>query len=146
MVSRKQHLLSTSGFIVTGMFAILAQVGFAENTGKKFFADDPLWREPEPRSSGKIEVRKVDDIYDFLENTYVTPRQASKRGPAPAQGVNTLGEVPDTAWYTNRHWRRRMSIQELTQGPGNSTPPDAKNSWKVVSAKSDGVTPGFVIE
>src|SRR5262249_20919985 len=49
-------------------------------------------------------------------------------------------------WYTNRHAFRRMSIEELQRGPGNSTPPSPNDSWTVIGAKSDGVTPGFVIE
>lgn len=38
-----------------------------------------------------------------------------------------------------------MSIEGLKRGPGNSTPP-AKGTWRVISAKSNGIMPGFVIE
>ena len=69
-----------------------------------------------------------------------------RQGARPALDVNTLGEVPDSAWYTNRHFHRRMSIEELKRGPGNSTPPNPQGVWRVIAAKSDGVTPGFVIE
>jgi hypothetical protein len=143
MVSRKQHVL------IVAIFGSLVQAAPADDPGKKFYSDDPLWREPAPRAVRQVAVRKVDDIYDFLENSYVTPgreRKAAKRGPQPALDVNTLGEVPDNAWYTNRHWLRRMSIAELESGPGNTTPPRADEAWRIVGAKSDGVTPGFVIE
>ena len=116
-------------------------------TPKKFYADDPLLREPEPRAVRKVATRQVDDIYDFLENIYVTPRREgkeAKRDPHPAANINTLGEVPEGPWYTNRHYFHRMTIQELQRGPGNSTPP--AGAWRIVSAKSDGVMPGFVIE
>src|SRR5262249_20466429 len=69
-----------------------------------------------------------------------------KHGSRSAQDINTLGEVPDGTWYTNRHAFHRMSIDELRRGPGNSTPPWKDEPWAVVGAKSDGVTPGFVIE
>jgi len=72
--------------------------------------------------------------------------KARKGSPRPAADVNTLGEVPDSNWYTNRHWRQRMSLAELQRGPGNTTPPDATAAWKIVGAKSDGITPGLVIE
>src|SRR5215475_4805027 len=110
MVSRKQSIL------IVAILSSLAQVAPADGPGKKFYSDDPLWREPAPRAVGQVAVRKVDDIYDFLENSYVTPGRegkAAKRSPRPALDVNTLGEVPDNAWYTNRHAFHRMSIAEL---------------------------------
>src|SRR5262249_18334624 len=57
-----------------------------------------------------------------------------------------VGEVPVNAWYTNRHAFRRMSIADLRRGPGNATPPLQTGQWTIVGAKSDGVTPGFIIE
>jgi hypothetical protein len=151
MVSRKQLVL----IIRRGLWAsALASLGMlrpvsAGDDVKKFYADDPLWRDPAPRSVKAVAVRKVDDIYDFVENSYVTPGRegkAAKREPRRAGDTNTLGEVPDSAWYTNRHAGRRMTIAELERGPGNATPPSSTDSWRIVGAKSDGVTPGFVIE
>jgi hypothetical protein len=115
---------------------------------RNFYPDDPLWREPPPDPVRKVAKRNVDDLYDFLDNSFVTPRREGKRarsGPHPALDTNTLGDVPDSAWYTNRHYYHRMTVEELKRGPGNSTPP-ANGTWRVISAKSDGVTPGFVIE
>src|SRR5207247_9368840 len=118
MVSRKQHVLSMRRPFCAAAIAILgtlAQAAAAEGTGKKFYSDDPLWREPAPRAVRQVAVREVDDIYDFLDNSFVTPgreRKAVKRGPQPALDVNTLGEIPDSTWYTNRHWRRQMAIAE----------------------------------
>jgi hypothetical protein len=152
MVSRKQYVLNMGRAFCAGAIVVLgtlSQPASAEDTGKKFYSDDPLWREPAPRAVREVAPRKVDDVYDFLENTYITPGRegkTAKRGPRPALDMNTLGEVPDSAWYTNRHGLRRMSIAELERGPGNSAPPSLKGSWQVIGAKSDGVTPGFVIE
>src|SRR4029453_10713072 len=58
---------------------------------------------------------------------------------------STVGEVPARVWYTRRLPFRRMSIADLQRGPGDSTPP-TRGGWNIVGAKSDGVTPGFVIE
>jgi len=113
-----------------------------------FYADDPLLREPTPHPVNKVAKRDVDDLYDFLDNSFVTPRKEGKiarEGPHPARDANTLGDVPDNAWYANRHYYRPMSIEELKRGPGGSTPPSS-GTWHVVSAKTNGVTPGFVIE
>lgn len=131
------------------MVVAYSQPAFAAGDGPKFYADDPLLREPAPRPIGKVAVRTVDDIYDFVENSFITPGREGKQAkttPARALDINTLGEVPDNAWYTNRHAKLRMSIAELQRGPGNSTPPSPNDSWIVIGAKSDGVTPGFVIE
>ena len=42
----------------------------------------------------------------FSRTRYVTRREGKARGKGrtPASNVNTLGEVPDGAWYTNRHY------------------------------------------
>src|SRR5215510_2251935 len=152
MVSRKQHALNMRRVFCLALIAsveAMAPAPAADQSGKKFYSDDPLWREPAPRPVRQVATRKVDNIYDFLENSYVTPGRegkAAKRVPRPALDFNTLGEVPDSAWYTNRHAFRRMSIAELKRGPGNTTPPVQSEAWSIIGAKSDGVTPGFVIE
>ncbi|PYS47789.1 MAG: hypothetical protein DMG13_27015 [Acidobacteria bacterium] len=152
MVSRKQYVLDTRRVALAGVIAVvLGLLAEAQSTGgtTKFYPDDPLWREPEPRTTSQVAVRKVDDLYDFGENRFVTPRgqeKARKQTPIPAGNINTLGEVPDSNWYTNRHSLRRMSVAELQRGPGKATPPDPNGAWQIVGAKSNGVTPGIVIE
>ena len=91
--------------------------------------------------------RKLSDIYDFFYMTFGKPGEKQLPGkPIRAGEVNTLGEVPDSTWYTNRHWKRRMSIEELVRGPGNTNPPATDSPWRVVAAKTEGVTPGFTIK
>jgi hypothetical protein len=108
--------------------------------------DDPIWKEPPPLAVGKLVSRKIDDAYDQLEKTFFLPGKPGEGGPPRACGVNTLGEVPDSAWYTNRHGRRRMSVEELRRGPGNDRPPEPGGRWTILNAKTEGVTPGFVIQ
>ena len=123
MVSRKRLVLGIGRAVSLGALVVAGIAGQApsvQDLGRTFYADDPLWREPAPRPVHDVAVRKVDDIYDFLENSYVTPGREgkiAKRLPLPALDVNTVGEVPDSAWYTNRHALRRMSIPELQKGP-----------------------------
>src|SRR5579884_1851121 len=150
MVSRKQHhalprRVTRAAFILT----LVGAAGFGQQTQKKFYADDPLLAEPAPRPVHRAEKLKIDELYDYLENSYATPRREARLARAGAHGardVNTLGEVPDSAWYTRRHYYTHMSIEELKRGPGNTTPPSHNGPWRVISAKSDGVMPGFVIE
>jgi len=51
----------------------------------------------------------------------------------------------DGAWYTHRHYFKRMTPEELALGAGGKTPP-ADGPWTVVKAKSEGIMPGFTIE
>lgn len=114
--------------------------------GRKFYADDPVWREPAPRPVENPKGRKLSEFYDFFLHTFFSPHEKqSELTPIAAQGVNTLGEVPDSGWYVNRHGLRPMTIEELVRGPGNDRPP-AAGTWKVVAAKTEGVTPGFMVE
>ena len=76
---------------------------------------------PKPMRVEQANNRKLSDVYDFFSMTFVKPGEKQTPGhPIPAGAVNTLGEVPDSTWYTNRHTKRRMSIEELVRGPGNS--------------------------
>ncbi len=103
----------------------------------KFRRDDPLRVEPAPMSLAKAEPRKVDALFDFvLQSVRPNPRP-----PVPAEAVNTLGEVPDSNWFTNRHARRRLTREQLQAGPGANNAPIAP--FVIVALKTEGITPGF---
>lgn len=120
--------------------------GASLESGRKFYGDDPLWKNPSPAPVTQAAPRKLSDYYDFFQNTLFHPGEQVRHAGQwlPSQGVNTVDEVPDSAWFTNRHAMRRMSIEELQRGPGNQEPP-AAGKWTVVAAKNEGVTPGFTI-
>ena len=113
---------------------------------RKFHDDDPLVKEPRPRAVGKLTYRKLSDYYDTLKHTLSTPgeRQGLKEGTRSGD-VNTLGDPMSGAWWEPRHYWTRMTLEELKRGPGSNTPPDPEGKWRVVSAKNEGITPGFVI-
>jgi hypothetical protein len=114
---------------------------------QRFLEDDPLDREPRPRPVEKALSRKFSDYYDLFANQFgkVGERQPKHGPPIRSMAVNTLGEPMDGGWYEKRHYYRRMSLAELAVGVGQSTPPSMAGKWTVVSAKSEGVTPGFTI-
>ncbi len=114
---------------------------------KKFHADDPLEKEPPPLTVSKVEHRALSDYYDLLENTF--SRRGERNTPSRfvrSKSANTLGEVPDSPWYTNRIAGRSMSTEELVRGPGNENPPSLDGPWTIVAPKSEGVTPGFLVK
>jgi hypothetical protein len=59
--------------------------------------------------------------------------------------VNTLGEVPDSSWFENRHGRTRMNLAALAKGPDTTSGPSTEQPWAVIEAKAEGITPGFRI-
>jgi hypothetical protein len=150
MVSNEQRAIaSPMGLSALFAVAMIATQSWGQEPENKFYADDPLLQEPAPRPVNGIRLRKINETYDFLYNSFAVPRfekKATQSNRRRALDANTLGDVPDSAWYTKRHFFKRMSIEELKRGPGNTTPPSPTGAWRVVSAKSDGITPGFVIE
>lgn len=126
--------------------ALLLVMGNGSVRAEKFYSDDPLQKEPSPRNAASVNVRRVDQYYDLLENSFSERGKRTKKGAiVSAQGVSTLGEPMDGAWYTHRHYFNRMSEEELVRGTGGNNPPSANGSWTVVSAKSEGISPGFVM-
>src|ERR1044071_5274742 len=79
--------------------------------GQKFHADDPLQQDNDSAVAvTNIARHKLNDEYDFVQNSFGAPGDRSKR---PAVNANTLGEAPDSSWFQNRHGMFRMSLAEL---------------------------------
>lgn len=109
--------------------------------GGKFKPDDPLWVDADNLSIPQPTDRPLSKTIDLLQKTFTKPREGEVR----AQNINTLGEVPDSSWFTNRMSRRVMTIDELVQGPDRGEGPDLSQTWVIIGAKTEGVTPGFRI-
>ncbi|HEY3444006.1 MAG TPA: hypothetical protein VGK29_24850 [Paludibaculum sp.] len=130
MVQIQRRLLTRSLPLFVLAAAALAQV-------PHFYPDDPITRAPRPLPARNVSVQSPDVFYDFIWQSTRPPLPA----PRASQGINTVGDVLDSEWYTNRHGRTRMTVDELKRGPGNSHPP--LPPFQVVGAKTDGITPGF---
>jgi hypothetical protein len=113
---------------------------------KKFYRDDPLPKEPPPLTLDDVRARKLTRLSDFFLHTLGKPGERNTRQRnIRSQAVNTLGEPMDGAWYTRRHYWTPMTNEELMRGPGGNTPPSMEGPWTVVSAKTEGITPGFTM-
>jgi hypothetical protein len=108
----------------------------------KFYADDPVWVHPDTQDASSIKPLEVDLFVDLTSNLIAGNRVVDARR---AENVNTVDEVPDSSWFTNRAGRRPLTPQEVAVGP-NSTSGPAAGTWTITSSKSDGVTPGFTIK
>ena len=107
---------------------------------QRFKPDDPLWQDPDRILSipGPTD-RPLSKTIDLFQKTFIKPEEGQMR----AQNINTLGEVPDSSWFTNRMSRRVMTIDELVRGADRSEGPDMSVPWTIIGAKTEGDTPGF---
>lgn len=115
---------------------------------QRFYPDDPLLDDPQPLSLGDVTRRELNDYYDLFSHTFGDPGQQQEEAGSPirALSVNTLDEVPNGAWFTNRIGSRPMSIAEIRAGPRSEAgAPDSSGPWTIVGAKTSGITPGFQI-
>ncbi|MFB3905285.1 MAG: hypothetical protein ACE15E_17685 [Acidobacteriota bacterium] len=109
--------------------------------GQKFRKDDPIWQDNDRQPiTQPATVDELSAYVDFLENTF----GHKPENPVPrAENINTLGEVPDSSWFTNRMSRRLMTIEELVKGPAGRFGPDLSKPWVIEGGKTQGITPGF---
>jgi hypothetical protein len=67
-----------------------------------------------------------------------------------AADINSLDEVVNSTWFTNRIGLMRLSEAELAEGPAHGSEladgPDRSAPWTIIGAKTAGVTPGFRIK
>ncbi len=136
----------------------------------RFLPDDPIAREPDPADAAGVQPFSVHLTWDILSSLFVRrhggcppqsndkkykPLRAStfparafrrKKGDPeawPAQDVNTIGEVPDSSWFTNRAGSQPLTAADVAHGPDATEGPVGR--WTVVSGKTEGVRPGFTI-
>jgi len=68
---------------------------------------------------------------------------------ADAPNVNSLDEVVNSTWFTNRIGLFPLNDTELATGPaaavGAVDGPDRSRPWTIIGAKTAGITPGFRI-
>ena len=108
-----------------------------------FFSDDPIARVADTQDASRVQPKTVNLIYDEAINLFGNPGdpQMNRR----SMSINTIDEVPDSSWFTNRIiGSRPFTVEEVARGPNTGSGP-APGNWSVVAGKSDGITPGFTI-
>ena len=125
--------------------ACLTIIGLSatQTHAQRFYADDPIWRDDDQLGAPSPQESVISQFYDFYENTFGDPGKEIK---GRAQNVNTLGEVPNSAWYTNRHYLYLMGTEALRRGPYQSDGPSMAGKWEIIRGKGEGITPGFTIK
>jgi hypothetical protein len=109
--------------------------------GPRFYPDDPIWVDGDTAfDASRAQPIELSEGFDFLENSFGSPG-----GPEAVRSlnVNTLDEVPDSSWFTNRIGRRSMSVDEIVRGPDSAGRFEV-DEWLVVGGKGPaGFQPGF---
>jgi hypothetical protein len=118
-----------------GLFAAGASM-----QGPRFYPDDPIAREPESQDASKTSPYEESQMYELFFNLFVN--SGLKPSGLRAQNINTIDEVPDSSWFTNRVGSRAMPIEELLRAGNIGAPPDP-SKWVLIREKTAGAHPGF---
>jgi hypothetical protein len=121
-------------------FVAALAVSPAFTAGPRFYSDDPIAREPEKGNAAGAATNEIDLFYEIAYNLFVV--QGRPPSNTRALNINTIDEVPDSSWFTNRLGTAKISTEQIARGPNSGRPP-APEQWTIIREKSAGVNPGF---
>jgi len=128
--------------VIGGTLCVAALLTMASSAASpRFYGDDPVWRDPDTQDASAMKALEVDLLADLATNLMGPRTAAADR----AKNVNTVDEVPDSSWYTNRAGAKPLTPADVFRGPDTTQGPEP-GVWTITSSKSDGVTPGFSIK
>ena len=133
MRTKRMTLLFIAAAIVTAL------CGSVATTSLHFYRDDPITREPESQDASGAASSEIGQMYEMVYN--LVARRDYKPSGLRARNLNTIDEVPDSSWFTNRVGARRLTVDELVRGPIVGAPPDPSR-WVIFREKTSGAHPG----
>jgi hypothetical protein len=131
---------SRAGLVLVLFTGLVASVGTAR---QKFYPDDPITRDPETQDASGVQESDIGLAYNLSYNLFVTASKPPE--DVRAQNVNTIDEVPDSSWFTNRVGTHPLTPAEIIQQATPGAPPD-DTAWTVIREKSSGYAPGFTAQ
>src|SRR5262245_22707574 len=124
---------------LSGLAGLQAQQSSSAHA-RRFYPDDPLTRDRDTKDIPMVAKYDLSKSYDFIRHTF-SDGEVSR---GPALNLNTLGEVPDSSWFTNRLGQHDMSLADVVRGPDSNDGP-APGMWHVTGRPDIGITPKFTI-
>ena len=124
--------------LMAGAVGFLAAVPSTQSP--RFYPDDPIARAPESQDASKAAPYEPSQMYELLYNLFVN--SGHEASGLRAKNINTIDEVPDSSWFTNRVGSKPVSIEDLVRGPNVGKPPDP-SKWVLIREKTAGAHPGF---
>jgi len=125
---------------IIDLTAVLLALVPASAIGPRFYSDDPIAREPESQDASAAQPVRIGLMFELSYNLFVTANY--KPTNTLAMNINTIDELPDSSWLTNRIGSRSLSEAELIRGPIVGPPP-APERWVILREKSAGANAGF---
>lgn len=131
----------TKMLLAVGVIALVTSS--ARGQRPTFYDDDPIARVEDTRDASNVQPKSINLVYNEARNLFGNPGDPDMN--RRAMSINTVDEVPDSSWFTNRILGNTpLGVDDVVRGPDTGNGP-AAGRWAVASGKSDGVTPGFTI-
>jgi len=129
-----------------GVLLVVVLGGSASRAiAQRFLPDDPLWNDPDRMDMPLPESKPSADGVRPLE--FIRQSLGERTDDSvPAKNVNTVGGVPNSSWYTNRHYRAPMSRAALRRGPNKEPGPSLRAPWRVLRLPASGTLPQAVVQ
>ncbi len=137
-VSRPASRRPILALVVCGL--LVAALDPIRSADQKFYSDDPLATAPETGDASGALPYEIDLFYDLSYNMFVSGRRDHTN--TRAQNLNTIDEVPDSSWFTNRIGTRQLTVEEVSRGPVAGPAPQP-GTWTISREKGAGAAPGF---
>ena len=121
---------------------------------RRYRLADPLWEDPD---RNPVQV-KPEEYYspfasDVLDQTLFWPvsRVLSVDVVVPSVNVNSMDEVPNSSWFTNRIGNAAgtgepWTLEDTARGSCPDELLSVDGPWTVTAAKPNGANPGFIIK
>ena len=119
---------------------IVCLASTASTQRPRFYPDDPIAREPESQDASPAAPYEIKSIYEMSYNLFVTA--GYQPSGLRAKNINTIDEVPNSNWFTNRIGTTAITPEQMTRGTNVGAPPDPSR-WVLTREKTSGAHPGF---
>src|SRR4249919_726405 len=116
---RRFHRRTWFGVLMAVVFSG-ALHGSPAGADQRFYRDDPISREPETQDASGVKPWKIGLMFELAYNLFVT--SGYQPSNTRARNLNTIDEVPDSSWFTNRIGSREISTAEVERGPNVGRP------------------------
>jgi hypothetical protein len=126
---------------------MLATCGGSPEVPSPRFANRPaVWGVDDRHDVRQMPHQNLDLMdYDFYRRSFQEPliKPFEVERMQRAHGINSLDEVPDSTWFTNRIGIRELTLDEIRRGPIADEGPVLP--WTIKSTKSGGASKGLII-
>jgi hypothetical protein len=110
------------GILALSVAAMAVIAPIASSQTPRFYADDPIAREPESQDASKTAAYDHSQMYELVHNLFIN--SGHKPSGLRAKNINTIDEVPNSSWFTDRIGAGPITNEELVRGPNVGAPPD----------------------